>query len=135
MRLHISSGETAHLSSLASAHAAACFACGQDRANVVRSMWNMRRRHSSHSCESAAARTAVKGGRSLPVHRSEAQTLDGHRSGGYSRRKPRRDDCREEWRVCPVKTSPGDVPHIARGKYVPAAQQAIDSTRLLNTNH
>jgi hypothetical protein len=27
---------------------------------------------------------AVKGGRSLPVHRSEAQTLDGHRSGGYA---------------------------------------------------
>ena len=50
-------------------------------------MWNMRKRHFSHSCKTAAARMAVKGGRSLPVHRSEAQTLDGHRSGGYARER------------------------------------------------
>ena len=30
---------------------------------------------------------AVKGARSLRVHRSEAQTLDGHRSGGYARER------------------------------------------------
>jgi hypothetical protein len=50
---------------------------------VVLVMWNMRKIHFSHSCKTAAARMAVKGGRSLPVHRSEAETLDGHRSGGY----------------------------------------------------
>ncbi len=54
-------------------------------------MWNMRKRHFSHSCKTAAARMAVKGGRSLPVHRSEAQTLDGHRSGGYTRPRRARD--------------------------------------------
>ena len=47
-------------------------------------MWNMRRRHSSHSCKTPAARMAVKGARSLRVHRSEAQTLDGCRSRGYA---------------------------------------------------
>jgi hypothetical protein len=53
-------------------------------------MWNMRKMHFSHSWKTAAARMAVKGGRSLPVHRSEAQTLYGHRSGGY-RASARRD--------------------------------------------
>jgi len=28
---------------------------------------------------------AVKGARSLRVYRSEAETLDGHRNGGYTR--------------------------------------------------
>ncbi len=42
-----------------------------------------RSRHASHGWKTPAARMAVKGGRSLPVHRSEAETLDGHRSGGY----------------------------------------------------
>jgi hypothetical protein len=46
---------------------------------------NMRRRHSSHSWLVSAARTAVKGALFLRVHRSEAQTLDGRRSGGYAR--------------------------------------------------
>jgi hypothetical protein len=59
---------------------------------VVRVMWNMRKRLFSHSCKTAAARMAVKGGRSLPVHRSEAQTLDGHRSGGYARERARDAD-------------------------------------------
>jgi hypothetical protein len=36
---------------------------------VARVMWNMRKRHFSHSCKTAAARMAVKGGRSLPVQR------------------------------------------------------------------
>ena len=30
-------------------------------------MWNMRKSHFSHSCKTAAARTAVKGARSLPA--------------------------------------------------------------------
>jgi len=30
---------------------------------------------------------AVKGARTLRVHRSEAETLDGHRSGGYARER------------------------------------------------
>ena len=45
---------------------------------------DMRRRHSSHSWLPPAARMAVKGARFLCVHRSEPQTLDGHRSGGYA---------------------------------------------------
>jgi hypothetical protein len=32
---------------------------------------------------------AVKGARTLRVHRSEAETLDGHRSGGYARERAR----------------------------------------------
>ena len=47
--------------------------------------WNMRRRHSSHGWPVSAARTAVKGALILRVHRSEAQTLDGRRSEGYTR--------------------------------------------------
>jgi hypothetical protein len=47
--------------------------------------WSMRRRHSSHSWLTSAARTAVKGALLLRVHRSEAQTLDGRRSEGYAR--------------------------------------------------
>lgn len=34
---------------------------------VGRVMWNMRKIHFSHSCKTAAARMAVKGGRSLPA--------------------------------------------------------------------
>ena len=64
-------------------HAAICATEAADRRTRVL-MWNMRRRHSSHSWISPAARTAVKGARSLRVHRSEAQTLDGHRSEGYA---------------------------------------------------
>jgi hypothetical protein len=55
---------------------------GSGRSPHVRG--NMRKRHSSHSWISPAARTAVKGARSLCVHRSGAETLDGHRSGGYA---------------------------------------------------
>jgi hypothetical protein len=47
--------------------------------------WNMRRRHSSHGWPISAARTAVKGALILRVHRSEAQTLDGRHSEGYTR--------------------------------------------------
>jgi hypothetical protein len=43
-------------------------------------MWIMRRRHSSHTWLPPPARTAVKGARSLRVHRSEVQTLDGQKS-------------------------------------------------------
>jgi hypothetical protein len=50
---------------------------------------NMRRRHSSHRWPSSEARTAVKGAQHLRVHRSEAETLDGRRSGGYAFREPR----------------------------------------------
>jgi hypothetical protein len=57
---------------------------------VTRRMWNMRRRHSSHRWLIPAARTAVKGARLSRVHRSEAQTLDGRRSGGYARCAPLR---------------------------------------------
>ena len=68
---------------------AACCDTGPDHAAawiaaVGRVMWNMRKIHFSHSCKTAAARTAVKGARSLCVHRSGAETLDGHRSGGYA---------------------------------------------------
>ena len=47
--------------------------------------WNMRRRHSSHSWLTSAARTTVKGALFLRVHRSEAQTLNGRRSEGHRR--------------------------------------------------
>jgi len=57
------------------------------QAAVVPVMWNMRKRHFSHSCKTPSARTAVKGARSLCVHRSEAETLDGCRSGGYARER------------------------------------------------
>jgi hypothetical protein len=56
-------------------------------AAVVSVMWNMRKRHFSHSWLTAAARMAVKGARTLRVHRSAAETLDGHRSGGYARER------------------------------------------------
>lgn len=49
--------------------------------------WNMRRRHSSHSWLTSAARTAVKSAPFSRVHRSEAQTLDGRRSEGYARKR------------------------------------------------
>ena len=55
------------------------------RGPVGRVMWNMRKIHFSHSCKTAAARTAVKGARSLRVHRSEAETLDGGRRRPYRR--------------------------------------------------
>ena len=49
-------------------------------------MWNMRRRHSSHSCQPAAAEPSVKAVRSTPRSgRSEAESLYGRRSGGYTR--------------------------------------------------
>ena len=44
----------------------------------------MRRRHSSHTWQPPAAEAAVKAARFLRVHRSEAQSLDGRRSGGYA---------------------------------------------------
>jgi len=46
-------------------------------------MGNMRKRHFSHCWKTPAARTAVKGARSVCVHRSEAETLGGCRSEGY----------------------------------------------------
>jgi hypothetical protein len=53
---------------------------------VVLVMWNMRRRHSSHSCQPAAAEPSVKAVRSTPRSgRSEAESLYGRRSGGYTR--------------------------------------------------
>ena len=49
-------------------------------------MWNMRRRHSSHSCQPAAAEPSVKADRREPRSgRSEAESLYGRRSGGYTR--------------------------------------------------
>lgn len=48
-------------------------------------MWNMRKIHFSHNWKTAAARTAVKGGRS-PARREAGLPLDGHRSGGYAAR-------------------------------------------------
>ena len=49
-------------------------------------MWNMRRRHSSHSCQPAAAEPSVKAVRSTPRSgRSEAESLYGRRSEGYTR--------------------------------------------------
>jgi hypothetical protein len=36
---------------------------------------------------------AVKGARTLRVHRSEAETLDGHRNGGYARERVREALC------------------------------------------
>jgi len=68
-----------------------CAAAAQIAAVIVAVdplMWNMRKIHFSHSCKTAAARMAVKGARTLRVHRSEAETLDGHRSGGYARSAP-----------------------------------------------
>ncbi len=44
---------------------------------------NMRRRHSSHDQQPPAAEASVKAARFLRVHRSEAESLDGRRSGGY----------------------------------------------------
>jgi hypothetical protein len=58
-------------------------------AAVALVMWNMRKTHFSHSWLSAAARMAVKGARTLRVHRSEAETLDDHRSEGYTATGPR----------------------------------------------
>jgi len=53
---------------------------------VVLVMWNMRRRHSSHSCQPVAAEPSVKAVRSTPrSSRSEAESLYGRRSGGYTR--------------------------------------------------
>jgi hypothetical protein len=49
-------------------------------------MWNMRRRHSSHSSQPAAGEPSVKAVRSTPRSgRSEAESLYGRRSGGYTR--------------------------------------------------
>ncbi len=49
-------------------------------------MWNMRRRHSSHSCQPAAAEPSVKADQREPRSgRSEAESLYGRRSGGYTR--------------------------------------------------
>jgi len=48
--------------------------------------WNMRRIHSSHSWLTPAARTAVKGAL-LCASREAGPTLDGHRSGGYARKR------------------------------------------------
>jgi hypothetical protein len=56
---------------------------GQFAANTC--SWNMRRRLSSHGWPISAAGTAVKGAPILRVHRSEAQTLDGRHSEGYTR--------------------------------------------------
>jgi len=51
-------------------------------------MWNMRRRHSSHCCQPAAAEPSVKAVRSTPRSgRSEAESLYGRRSGGYARER------------------------------------------------
>ena len=44
----------------------------------------MRRRHSSHDQQPPAAEASVRAARRLRVHRSVAQSLDGHRSGGYA---------------------------------------------------
>ena len=49
-------------------------------------MWNVRRRHSSHSCQPAAAEPSVKADRREPRQRSErSESLYGRRSGGYTR--------------------------------------------------
>jgi hypothetical protein len=48
---------------------------------------NMRKRHSSHDQQPSAAEASVKAARPLRVHRSAAQSLDGRRSGEYSRHR------------------------------------------------
>ena len=49
-------------------------------------IWNMRRRHSSHSCQPVAAEPSVKAVRSPPRSgRSAAESLYGRRSEGYTR--------------------------------------------------
>jgi hypothetical protein len=49
-------------------------------------MWNMRKRHFSRSCETAAAEPSVKAVRNTPRSgRSEAESLYGRRSEGYAR--------------------------------------------------
>ena len=54
-------------------------------------MWNMRKRHFSHSCKTAAAQPSVKADRREPRSgRSAAESLYGRRSGGY-RASARRD--------------------------------------------
>jgi hypothetical protein len=53
---------------------------------VGRVVWNTRKIHFSRSCKTAAARIAVKGGRS-PARRAAGLPLDGHRSGGYARER------------------------------------------------
>ena len=51
-------------------------------------MWNMRKRHFSHSCKTAAAQPSVKAVRSTPRSgRSAAESLYGRRSGGYARER------------------------------------------------
>jgi len=53
---------------------------------VVLVMWNMRRRHSSHSCQPVAAEPSVKAVRSTPRSgRSEAESLYGRRSEANTR--------------------------------------------------
>jgi len=46
-------------------------------------MWNMRRRHSSHSWKTPAAEASVKAASAPRSGRSEAQSLYGRRSEGY----------------------------------------------------
>jgi hypothetical protein len=61
--------------------------------DVAPVMWNMKRRHSFHNWKTAAAEPSVKAAPFFARRvsgRSEAQTLDGHRSGGY-RASARRD--------------------------------------------
>jgi len=68
------SDDTAHLS-LATAAVSFVLACV---------FGHMRRRHSSHSGQTPAARTAVKGARPIARSSKRAQTLDRYRSEGYS---------------------------------------------------
>ena len=74
-------------------------------------MWNMRRRHSSHSCQPAAAEPSVKAVRSTPRSgRSEAESLYGRRSGGYTHVSA--PGCRFHFSLCAFKKFPEGKPQV-----------------------